>query len=78
MTELKDAVGYLMRYPNSCIEQTTSTAYPLVVLGDLLPEIGVTVDPDDLKKYSEAGVKRILSFQTSEGGLSYWPGRSEP
>ena len=78
LTELKDAVGYLMGYPNGCIEQTTSTAYPLVVLQDLLPEIGVEVSLAELKKCSEAGVKRILSFQTEGGGLSYWPGGTEP
>jgi uncharacterized protein YfaS (alpha-2-macroglobulin family) len=78
LSELKDAVGYLMHYPNGCIEQTTSTAYPLVVLKDLLPEMGVTVNEADLKKFSEAGIKRILSFQTSAGGLSYWPGGTEP
>jgi alpha-2-macroglobulin len=78
LSSLKDAVGYLMEYPNGCIEQTTSTAYPLVMLKDLLPEIGVTVDEADLKKFSEGGVKRILSFQTEKGGLSYWPGGTEP
>lgn len=78
LSELKDAVQYLMRYPNGCIEQTTSTAYPLVVLKDLLPEIGIEVNMDDLKKFSEAGVRRILSFQTPTGGLSYWHGSDKP
>lgn len=78
LSELKGAVDYLMGYPNGCIEQTTSTAYPLVVLKDLLPEMGVTVNEADLKKFSEAGIKRLLSFQTSSGGLSYWPGSDSP
>lgn len=78
LSELKDSVQYLMRYPNGCIEQTTSTAYPLVVLKDLLPEIGIEVNRADLKKFSEAGIRRILSFQTPSGGLSYWPGDSQP
>jgi uncharacterized protein YfaS (alpha-2-macroglobulin family) len=78
LSELKDSVQYLMQYPNGCIEQTTSTAYPLVVLGDLLPEIGIEVNREDLKKFAEAGVRRILSFQTESGGLSYWPGGTEP
>jgi alpha-2-macroglobulin len=78
LSELKDSVQYLMEYPNGCIEQTTSTAYPLVVLKDLLPEMGVTVNEADLKKFSEAGVKRLLSFQTTSGGLSYWPGSDSP
>jgi alpha-2-macroglobulin len=78
LSELKDSVQYLMGYPNGCIEQTTSTAYPLIVLKDLLPAIGVEVNMADLKKFSEAGVERILSFQTPSGGLAYWPGSSEP
>ena len=53
LSALKGAVDYLMEYPNGCIEQTTSTAYPLVVLKDLLPEIGVSVNEADLKKFSE-------------------------
>src|SRR5208283_1401814 len=78
LSELRDSVQYLMRYPNGCIEQTTSTAYPLVVLKDLLPAIGLQVSAADLKKFSEAGVARILSFQTKDGGLSYWPGGTQP
>lgn len=78
LSELKDAVQYLMGYPNGCIEQTTSTAYPLVVLKDLLPAIGIQVNQNDLKNFAEAGVARILSFQTSAGGLSYWPGGTQP
>jgi len=78
LDELADAVGYLMGYPNGCIEQTTSRAYPLVALHDLLPELGVQVDEAKLKEYTEAGVKRLLGFQTEAGGLSYWPGGKEP
>src|SRR5262249_35057012 len=42
------------------------------------PEMGVTVSEGDLKKFSEAGVKRLLSFQTTAGGLAYWPGSDSP
>jgi uncharacterized protein YfaS (alpha-2-macroglobulin family) len=48
------------------------------MLKDLLPEIGVEVDPAELQKLTEAGIRRILSFQTSSGGLSYWPGSDDP
>lgn len=78
LSELKDSVQYLMGYPNGCIEQTTSRAYPLVILEDLLPLMGVDVDRAQLKEYADAGIQRILSFQTAQGGLSYWPGSSEP
>ena len=78
LSRLKDSVGYLMAYPNGCIEQTTSRAYPLVMLDDLLPEMGVEVDREKLHEYATAGIKRILSFQTPAGGLSYWPGGQKP
>ncbi|MCK5798362.1 MAG: hypothetical protein KAI47_14320, partial [Deltaproteobacteria bacterium] len=78
LSELKGAVDYLMTYPNGCIEQTTSSAYPLVVLEDLLPEIGVRVDEAKLKTYRDAGIKRLLAFQTTSGGLAYWPGSDKP
>lgn len=78
LSQLKESVDYLMGYPNGCIEQTTSRAYPLLVLRDLLPDMGVTVDEAKLREYAEAGVKRLLSFQTSAGGLAYWPGSDKP
>lgn len=78
LTELRGAVDYVMGYPYGCIEQTTSRAYPLVMLKDLLPSIGVEVDAAKLEEYTLAGLKRILSFQTRSGGLSYWPGGTEP
>lgn len=77
LTQLRESVEYLMGYPHGCIEQTTSRAYPLLVLGDLLPEMGVTVSAEELRKFAEAGVKRLISFQTSAGGLAYWPGSDD-
>lgn len=78
LTELQGSVQYLMKYPHGCIEQTTSRAYPLLVLKDLLPLIGVEVDQAELKSMADAGVQRILSFQTISGGLCYriWLKRS--
>lgn len=78
LSQLKQAVGYVMGYPHGCIEQTTSTAYPLLVLRDLLPEVGVEVDPAAVRRFAEAGVKRLLGFQTTSGGLAYWPGKDQP
>jgi uncharacterized protein YfaS (alpha-2-macroglobulin family) len=78
LNELKDAVQFIMQYPHGCIEQTTSNAYPLIILKDLLKDIGVTVDQTKLREYTDAGIARILTFLTSGGGLSYWPGEGEP
>jgi alpha-2-macroglobulin len=44
----------------------------------LLPEIGIEVNREDLDKFSKAGIERILTFQTPSGGLSYWPGDTNP
>lgn len=50
----------------------------MVLLKDLLPSIGVSVDEDKPQAFAEAGIKRLLSFQTDSGGLSYWPGGRTP
>ncbi|MDR1901602.1 MAG: hypothetical protein LBQ88_04880 [Treponema sp.] len=78
LSELKDSVEFLMRYPHGCIEQTTSETYPLIVLADILPAIGVTEDPIAVKKFADAGIERLMTFRTSSGGLSFWPGESSP
>lgn len=63
---------YLIRYPYGCIEQTTSSAFPQLYL-DQVTEI------DDKTKYKidrniQRSLERLSLFQTSSGGLSYWPG----
>jgi len=72
---LQKRLDYLIEYPHGCIEQTTSAVFPQLVLNQLM----------DLDEYSRArvdrniksGIARILNFQTSEGGFSYWPGQNE-
>lgn len=75
---LKPSLDYLLDYPNGCIEQTTSKAYPLVVLRHLIPQMGTSVEPGKLRDMAEAGIKRIQTFTTPSGGLSYWPGQGDP
>jgi len=70
---------YLIRYPYGCIEQTTSSTWPLLYLGDLLGAI----DPETVKnqKIEEKfmhGINRLFTMQTSSGGFAYWPGETEP
>jgi len=63
---------YLLQYPHGCIEQTTSSAFPQLFLGDVV-ELN-----DAAKERAETNVKyaikRITSFQVVSGGFSYWPG----
>jgi len=72
---LQKRLDYLIQYPHGCIEQTTSSVFPQLVLNQL-------TDLDDYKKAQvdknvKAGIARLSIFQRPEGGFSYWPGESE-
>ena len=69
---LENRLKYLIRYPYGCVEQTTSSVFPQLYLSSL-------VDMSDEKKADieiniKNGIKRLKNFQTTSGGLSYWPG----
>jgi len=68
-------LGYLIRYPHGCIEQTTSGAFPQLYLADV-----VDIDFDKKKELEvniKAAITRLGNFQTANGGLAYWPGESD-
>lgn len=74
-----DHLKHLVRYPYGCLEQTTSTARPLLYLAQMLPSIDPSlVDPEGVDKLVSYGIERIVSMQTAEGGFAYWPGGGEP
>jgi len=69
----------LLRYPYGCVEQTTSTAFPLLYMGDLAKEW----DPETFAKsdpsiYVQAGIDRLSSLQIYSGAFSMWPGGTIP
>lgn len=68
-------LGYLLRYPHGCIEQTTSSVFPQVYLTHLLRLDKKTKDKIDGN--IKAGIDRLKLFQTANGGLAYWPGGNE-
>ncbi len=75
MTNLQDGIAYLLTYPYGCIEQTSSTLFPLIGLHDLIREFKIAgLDDEEIRNRIQAGVKRIASMQREEGGFSYWPG----
>lgn len=72
---LQKRLDYLIQYPHGCIEQTTSSVFPQLVLNQL-------TDLDDYRKSLvdknvKAGVLRLQNFQRPDGGFSYWPGLNE-
>jgi uncharacterized protein YfaS (alpha-2-macroglobulin family) len=73
--DLGRRLNYLIQYPHGCIEQTTSGVFPQLYLNDLLDLPKEKVDK--MEENVKAGINRIKGFQTSEGGLSYWPGENE-
>lgn len=77
--EFLGALKFLMQYPYGCIEQTTSSVYPLLYLKD----VAAKTDPQKfsseiIDNYINAGIEKILSMQTSTGGFSLWPGYYSP
>ncbi len=73
--DLGRRVEYLLAYPHGCVEQTTSAAFPQLFLHRLLE-----LSPEQRSRI-EANVKvaieRLKAFQTSEGGIGYWPGDND-
>lgn len=72
----------LLRYPYGCIEQTVSTAMPLLYLGDLARELDPEIlDPKkghaDPAVLVAAGLRRISAMQLPSGGFAFWPGGDE-
>lgn len=72
--QLGSALQKLIDYPYGCVEQTSSRLLSLLYAGDVFA--------DDRKEMIDsmvkAGIARLWSMQTRSGGLSYWPGSSEP
>ena len=79
LIEANDALEYLLKYPYGCVEQTTSSTLPWLStqnLRDALPDLQKT--DAEIADAIRSGTRRLLSMQTSDGGLGYWPGADEP
>jgi uncharacterized protein YfaS (alpha-2-macroglobulin family) len=77
--ELRESLHQLLHYPYGCVEQTTSSLLPWLMVRDLratLPELAKS--DAEIADTVNRGVNLLLSMQTSSGGLSYWPGGREP
>jgi uncharacterized protein YfaS (alpha-2-macroglobulin family) len=72
--QLRARLDYLVQYPYGCVEQTTSTAFPMIYLGELASEL----DPEAFKKkpaaaYVGEAIRRLGTMQTASGGFAMWP-----
>jgi len=73
---LQKRLGYLIRYPHGCIEQTTSSVFAQLFLDKLMNLTDKR--QQEVQRNVEAAINRLKSFQLSSGGFSYWPGNDYP
>ncbi len=73
---LEERLGYLIRYPHGCIEQTTSSVFPQLYL-DKVVQL-TNKQKIQIEENIKSGIKRLSTFQTHSGGFAYWPGNSDP
>lgn len=66
---------YLIQYPHGCVEQTTSAAFPQLYLAAIFD---ITLDrKQKIQSNIELAIRRLNTFQSAGGGISYWPGERE-
>lgn len=72
-------LGYVVRYPYGCLEQTTSSTRPLLFVGNLLEVTEPDLAADGkIEEMVQHGVDRLMNMQTPSGGFAYWMGGTEP
>ena len=75
---LKQLVKTLLTYPYGCIEQTTSSTIPNVVVKKFTSLFKyIDLDSKTIERNTEVWVERIKSMQTKDGGFAYWQGETE-
>ena len=72
--QLAPALEKLVRYPYGCVEQTTSRLFSLLYATEILGK----QHAGRINQMVQAGIARLWSMQTRSGGLSYWPGGTNP
>ncbi len=72
---LEKRLGYLMKYPHGCIEQTVSSVFPQLYLSRFIQL--TDSQKKEIEKNVNAGIERLSNFQLDSGGFSYWPGSHE-
>ncbi|HVR64262.1 MAG TPA: alpha-2-macroglobulin, partial [Polyangia bacterium] len=79
LSQVVQGMDSLLRVPNGCFEQTTSTAWPNVLVTDYLKQTNQLKPEIQLKAESlmSAGYQRLLTFEHKTGGFS-WFGDQDP
>ncbi len=76
LANMEEALNALLRQPNGCFEQTSSTNYPLVMAQQyFMSHQGV--DPEKIakvKKLLDAGNKKLVGFESTKKGYEWFGG----
>ncbi len=75
---LRSALKYLLRYPYGCLEQTTSSAFPLLYVdAETAQRLGVQpLSVEERRKRVEVAFARLASMQLANGGFGLWSSES--
>ena len=73
------AIDFLNNYPNGCLEQTISCAWPFLVLPDAISELDpLAYSDENVRLKAESAITRIQSMQLYNGAFAMWPGTTQP
>jgi A-macroglobulin TED domain/Alpha-2-macroglobulin family/Carboxypeptidase regulatory-like domain/MG2 domain/A-macroglobulin receptor binding domain/Alpha-2-macroglobulin bait region domain len=74
MAHVWEAMGAILERPWGCGEQTISSTYPSILLLQYAKRAGREDSAETLKArhFAQLGYDRLLSYQTADGGFSYW------
>lgn len=78
-SQVMEGADAMLRMPNGCFEQTSSSAYPNILVVDYI-KTTKSGTPEMLmksEKYLNAGYQRLLTFERPGGGFDWW-GNGEP
>lgn len=71
---LGGALDQLLRYPYGCLEQTVSSAFPLLYLADLAQRVRpAALGAMETEHFARAALWRVLGMQQTHGGFALWP-----
>jgi alpha-2-macroglobulin len=72
--DVKDAVKGLLMYPYGCLEQTTSSAYPLVFIDEAgAKAVGITpLSREERARRLDSAFGRLSGMQQQQGGFGLW------
>ncbi len=71
-SQVVEGLESILRMPNGCFEQTSSSTYPNVLVLDYLRSTGLVSPEVEMKaeEYINIGYQRLMTFEVSGGGFS--------